>query len=418
VPEKNMNIPSLTLLVAAAFLLPPAALGQEPEPDTPPVSEEEIVEEVVEEETETEAPFPTFDQTKAVMGSTEILYSSEAARLVKQCLIKWSYKIPPSLSIIVVVSPDGSVQDVEVKEAVDPNARTCIEDELAAIPFLPAPGPYSAAARYSFKPAETEGAGEPKPPQPGGIAPAAETFEGGDPDSSRVVYLQSAFPRGRGRFNFMTLWGGHVKLAYGLTDHVDLTFSTCLPILIWGFGVFPKFSFRLHEKVRLAMKLDFGLGYPYFIFGPRSVGLMYGGAPLILTAGTEDFYFNFSVHLHGMSFFEHNDWISESSGETEISNLFVITPSVGASIRLARMLKFNLEVLGFFVPLYDRGRNETLSGKIWAVMYGFRIFKGRFYGDVSFLIPVFPGWWDVQKYVPIGFPMASFGFTMDVKKKN
>jgi len=412
------------LFAACALLQPPAARAQEepidplpPEADAPQVSEEEIVEEEVEEETTPEAQIPAFDQTKAVMGATEILYSSEAMRLVKQCLLKWSYKIPTSLSLIAVVSREGKVESIEIKEAVDPNAKSCILSELGAIPFLPASEPYSAAARYTFKPSDfEEKKSEPEPPQPAGIAPEADTFEGGDPDSSRVVYLQSAFPRGRGRFNFMTLWGGHLKLAYGFTDSIDMTFSTCLPIMIWGLGLFPKFSFELHEKVRLAVKLDFGVGYPYFIFGPRSVGLMYGGAPVILTLGTEDFYFNFSVHLHGMSFFMRDDWTAESSGETEISNLFVITPGIGASIRLAGMLKFNLEVMGFFIPLYDRGRDETLSGKVWTVMYGFRIFKGRFYGDVCFVLPVYPGWWDIQKYAPIGFPMAVFGFTLDMKK--
>jgi hypothetical protein len=406
----------LAVLVAACSLLPPAALGQESEAGAPPVSEEEIVEEVVEEEETAPEAIPAFDQTKAVMDTTEILYSSEAMRLVRQCLLKWSYQVPTSLSLIVVVSAQGKVESIDVKEPIDPNAKSCILSELAAIPFPPAPGPYSAAALYKLKASDFEGKKqEPGPPQPGGIAPGAETFEGGDPDSSRVVYLQSAFPRGKGRFNFTSFWAGHMKMAYGLTDHVDLTFSTCLPIMIWGLGIFPKFSFELHEKVRMAIKLDFGLGYPYFIFGSRSVGLMYGGAPVILTVGTEDFFFNFSLHLHGMSFFEHNDYISESSDETDISHLFVITPGIGASIRIARMLKFNLEVLGHFVPLHDRGRDETLSGKIWTVMYGFRIFKGRFYGDVSFVIPVFPGWWDIQKYVPIGYPMAVFGFTLDVK---
>lgn len=415
----------LTCALLLAFLVPAARLQAQEEGSptgtegTP--TEEEIVEEVEEseegEELQPPGPAPGFDASMASFDSTDILYSSEATRLIKQCLLKWTHEIPLQISLIVRISPTGKAQSISIKEPVTANSTFCIQKGLESIPFVPAPQAYSVAARYSFKPSDfTE---KEEKVETVKVSPEGEKLAGKDPARTRLIYLQNAYTNGKGIFNFTTIWGGNIKLSYGITDNIDISFNTTLPVMQWGLGVSPKFSFRLHEKVYYAIKADIGIAFPYFLDidtgGLHSLGFLYGGAPVILTAGTQDYYFNFSVHLLGMSiaffgFDEDDEWDNNNDTET----IFVILPNIGGSIRIVKKVKFNLSL--WTVITTEDGLRDWVNGKIWGVMYGFRIFAGQFFGDINFVMPIFDGFWEIQKYIPLGYPMIAFGFNHDFKK--
>ena len=53
---------------------------------------------------------------------------------------------------------------------------------------------------------------------------------------------------------------------------------------------------------------------------------------------------------------------------------------------------------------------EEFGGRIWVIMYGIRIHGESLYGDISFVWPAFEDAWEFMKYMPMGFPMLSFGF--------
>ena len=72
------------------------------------------------------------------------------------------------------------------------------------------------------------------------------------------------------------------------------------------------------------------------------------------------------------------------------------------------MVKLNVEL---HAPAIVDQEGDTLwqYGEVWAFAYGVRIFGQRIYGDVAFVVPIFPGVTDILQYCPIGFPMLNFG---------
>ena len=81
---------------------------------------------------------------------------------------------------------------------------------------------------------------------------------------------------------------------------------------------------------------------------------------------------------------------------------WTVTPNAGLTARLTRRVRLNLEVYTFL-------GDHSYNGELWAVLYGVRVHGDRMYGDISFVIPIFPDADELLQYVPIGIPMLTFG---------
>ena len=159
---------------------------------------------------------------------------------------------------------------------------------------------------------------------------------------------------------------------------------------------------QLGEYARLSLDthLGFWLQYP----DTSIVVLVYGGGPA-LTVGTRDAFFNLSLLVYGGTVFT-----KESSGWENFTGVLLL-PNLGGSIRLSERVKLSLEVHAPALVAED-GTEAWQYGEVWAFAYGVRFFGEEFYGDVAFVIPVFPGVTTLLQYCPIGFPMVSFGFLL------
>jgi hypothetical protein len=192
----------------------------------------------------------------------------------------------------------------------------------------------------------------------------------------------------------------------GITDNVSITFHSVTPLGFWGIGVYPKVSFKLAPGVRFGFVFNVGF-LSVFAFGTAS-GVMYGGAPVILTLGSEDHNVTLSLHLEGVS------------GTTNDS-LFFIVPDVGASFKIARHVKLHAELWSMLSTKGD-WKTHGFNGRTWGVALGCRIFWDDFYIDISTVALVIPDWvetWGgneddevgyIEELVPGGGPMISFGF--------
>ena len=354
----------------------------------------------------TTAPAP-FDLNKAVSDAADILASAEVKRIVRECIEKWSTQTEVKFSMIVTVDALGKVSSVTTLPAVTPPVQACIEQGLAAVPFVQSPEGLSVGAYFSFiAPAGKEGAA--------GTAQPAKDMPLVDPAAGRVFYHQTAFTTPAKQTTLTFFDGAHLVASIGVNDHFDFTISTMPPFGVWGLGLFPKIGFNLHEKVRMAFIPSFGL---FTIMPALWVGLLYGMTPVV-SFGNEDFCFNVSVHVIGIS--EHYEtW--DDTGESWVTHGYLtVSPEIGASLRVAKRVKLNLEFMMPNIVHYWGGGDtqedfdrldgiNTLNGKLWFIMAGVRIFGKKVFGEVGVAWAIYPGFWDFQQFMPIGWPFGSIG---------
>ena len=225
----------------------------------------------------------------------------------------------------------------------------------------------------------------------------------GDPDTTRVVYGPTAFGRPKGVWNWTIYNIGYWSFDYGVTDHLEIGMQTVPPIGIVAFMPNAKLSFSLGEKVALGLRAFGGVLYPYIGNDTAFRIGIYGGGP-ILSIGSPDLLLNLSVNVTGITVANREEYGAQQD-ETVHNTVWAVTPNLGFGWRLSRRVKLNAEL---FLPLTEN--NPVSNGKLWVLLYGIRIFSRRIYGDVSFVIPFWPDMGEVMKYLPIGFPLLSFGF--------
>jgi hypothetical protein len=236
--------------------------------------------------------------------------------------------------------------------------------------------------------------------------PPAHVDSGLDPDSTRVIFGATAFRRGRHRWNWNIQNLGLWTLDVGLTDHLQLGVVTGPPAGALAFWPQLRAGGALSEKVELAVQAGAGAFWPFISNSDNWHAVVYGGGP-VLTIGSPKLLFNLGVPVYGISLgseqYSYRGYPYSSGKEMQYDHYWMVVPNLGFSAQVARRVKLNLEL---HTPLGDHGMN----GKLWLIMYGIRIFGERLYGDISFVIPAYPGADQILKYIPIGFPLLGFGF--------
>lgn len=253
---------------------------------------------------------------------------------------------------------------------------------------------------------------EPPPPGPGPIAPLPiEPVPGGplppgeyeftEPDPTRAIWSPTAFLTEEGMANLRSTGLGMWELGYTVTPNVMIHGAASIPVMNVGLLPGARFAVELSEYVRLG--LDTHLGFWLYYPDVEIVVLLYGGGPA-LTVGTRDAFFNLSLLVYGVTVFDRH-----FEGDSWDDDSFVfLSPNLGGSLRVSRLVKLNLELHA--PALLNGGGDEYWDyGEVWALAYGVRIFGQHIYGDVSFVVPIFPGATDLLQFMPIGLPMLNFG---------
>ena len=204
-------------------------------------------------------------------------------------------------------------------------------------------------------------------------------------DPMRVVYAPTAFirPEGTGSFNAYEL--GTFTFDWGLNEHVSAGLQTALPV--GAFVVGPEMRFGASfEGGAIAVQLQ-AIAFLPFVGNSKSF-VVAGGGP-VLTLGNLDNFFNLGV----LTYF------------ATASSTVVFAPHAGFSLRAAEGVRFGAEV---YVPS-STGNDGLAFGKAGAILWGFRFFGSRFWGDVALLEPICDGCGGIYSVLPIGIPFVNFG---------
>lgn len=216
---------------------------------------------------------------------------------------------------------------------------------------------------------------------------------------TRVIYTQTGFshPAHSGA------WGAYDlvyhRVDYGVTDSLQIGAATLAPVGVYLFA--PQIKYTLHpsEKVHVGLITTVGVLGQYISDGGAAV---FYGAVAALTLGTPELFINTSVTGGGATAFA--GWEVDSADYDQSDDtVWALMPSLGASWRASSLVRLNVELTAV---LGDHEHN----GEIWLLLYGVRLAGDHLFGDVSFVYPFFPGMWDTMKYIPIGFPLLTFGY--------
>ncbi len=177
-----------------------------------------------------------------------------------------------------------------------------------------------------------------------------------------------------------------------VTKNIEVGFMTVIPV--GGYAALPRLRIggRITDVVHLGL---FGTGGAVGTYIESGVGVGFGGGGPLATFGTEKLFVNASAPFFG----------GATYGETETTSFWLGLPSVGFSARVSRAIRLNIEL---YKPLSSEFEDD--NAKIWAVLYGIRIFGDELYGDVSFVVPIYPGVGEVLRYAPLGIPLLVFGY--------
>lgn len=257
-----------------------------------------------------------------------------------------------------------------------------------------------------------------------------------DPSPGMMVTSPTAFSQKKKTFNFfirvVSLPFGYLPLffhnmIYGITDAFEIRVAMLVPAGHVGFGLYPKYSVKLHRYVRIGLMLDL-IYYQRFVecwdddnnIDFCKPQFIVGGIPFMITVGVPNYFMNLSTRIFYNKGYDDECFTDPDKDTCDglmHDHLFLVT-SLGASIKIARKVKLSFEL--FHIFLHDFTKNaEGYSGynDTWHIlvpMIGFKVFGKRFYGGLSifFVIP-----W-LEKYsngselrldIPLPTPEHSFG---------
>ena len=213
-----------------------------------------------------------------------------------------------------------------------------------------------------------------------------------DPSPGRLIISDTAFTTPKGAFAWQTLDVGLHRFDYGVTDNVQIGVTTVLPVMVFGALPEVKIGFDLSESVRLGLVARGGFlstmvnAETFFVFG---------GGPM-LTIGSEDLALNIQCKAY----------LAGRAGDDDLA--WLAFPSIGGSMRVSNGVSLHAELGPVFAAVGD----DTLwKGDLWGLMYGVRVFGEHLFGDFSFVIPASEDTGDILKYMPLGVPLLSFGYT-------
>jgi hypothetical protein len=336
-------------------------------------------------------------EAAARLDAMDIMYSSKGEGLVRACLEPGEFE--GKLTLILSVGPDGRILWADCTESVTTSEKACIEAALSAVPFMETDAGFTVELHYTFRIEKT------------GKKPS--TKPGGDPAAWRLVYTQTAFSIGKGELGFTDVDGVDLIFSYGVTDSLSVTVNATLPTVFWGLVAGVKYTFEVTPWLRAGFAVHGGVVWPFFwddfseSDDEHYLGIMAGGAPLLLTFGSPDLSLTLSLHVEMISSLHW--WLERGRYEYfDDDTQLVFLADVGGGIKVARNTKIIAEVWTLLSPTPGL---SFLNGFIWGIMPGVRYFRETFHLDVCAAVVVLP---DLDKgtgrITAYGGPLISFGF--------
>lgn len=215
------------------------------------------------------------------------------------------------------------------------------------------------------------------------------------------MYAETAFARAEGDLATKGVALGHWTFDYAVSDEWEVGGQLSLPVFVFNAGPRARWSRALTKYVHVGVAAQVNLVLGFSAASDLFIA-QYGGGP-ILSLGTEDLSATFSFPVHGIHF---------ESGDDE-DDWWVAIPSVGFGASVHERVKLLFE---FYIPF--GGDADGLWGGddgfdlMFLLVYGLRVHGERFYGDIAFAVPFFENSLQVLEYMPLGYPVLNFGFTL------
>lgn len=220
-----------------------------------------------------------------------------------------------------------------------------------------------------------------------------------DPDEGHIVFAETGFAREPGRFLAKAYSvGGTWSFRYSLSDEWEVGGHASIPVFQIHLGPAARYTHSFTDYVHLGVLAQVHLIAGYSDPLDDVVLTVYGGGPS-LSLGTRDLHFTLGMTAYGISI----------SGAWDSETLWALLPQAGFGIRLGDIVKLVAEA---YVPVVGHNSEYSDGGEVAVVIYGLRLHGERFFGDITFAMPIWDDMWDVMKYVPMGFPLLNFGFSL------
>ena len=258
-----------------------------------------------------------------------------------------------------------------------------------------------------------------------------------DPSPGRLIASPTAFLQKKGTlsFNFSTFLsistspvGFHFfDVTYGINENFDIQGGIIFPLYYLGFGLYPKFSMPLGKYVRVGLIMDLAVVMPYNPVGAYEfVGceepeehvnycrpwFIVGGAPFILTVGSVDYHLNLSTHVLFYRGVDDNcaTDVDFDVCSNRLHHHIISVSSFGVSVRIAKGLKLNVEVLYVFKHNFTDPLLFTVMRHLIFPMIGLKIIGKKFHGSINLVGIILNGTQGWGSYLHYVFPLFSFGF--------
>lgn len=269
----------------------------------------------------------------------------------------------------------------------------------------------------------------------------SKTWTWTDPSPGKVIASPTALTHEKGTlgFDFSTYWDAELfgfglapcssffDIYFGITKNFEIMLQTYIPLGFLGFGLYPKASVEVHDLVTLGWTMDFGFAWAYFLKEDiekvsDEVWMIVGGAPMIITIGSPNHFLNLSVHTmlyrnYPEGCFLTSDYTCYEERES-VSNMFVVLTSLGASLRISKRVKINIDFWYIFIHGSEEYYYHMNNNHIFMPMAGLKIFGKDMWGSVGLLILV--GFNDhrkeIEAFLPI--PAVSFGWNYKASRSS
>lgn len=210
-------------------------------------------------------------------------------------------------------------------------------------------------------------------------------------EHTRVLYTQTALQREKGTFSMTNFDLGIFYFDYGITDYLSVGLNVSIPAYFFAIAPSIKGSIKVHDIIHLGAFVQGGSILP--VAGSSDMLYFVGGGP-ILTIGDSYKGINIS-HLTYYGGTGNRDFGGIDEG------------GVGASSNISGYIKASKLVRLFLETHIMHNYKEIAKGV--TLLYGLRLEGKKFFGDIGFVLPLYDSIYDILKYIPLGFPLVSFG---------
>jgi hypothetical protein len=241
---------------------------------------------------------------------------------------------------------------------------------------------------------------------PAGARAAEDWGPGGDLDPGRIFWAPTALMAPPGEYTaraFEVVWW---QFDFPLAEWAAASVVASPPLM--NVGVLPglKLAWPVGGAVHLGVQIGTGFWTSYG-FDDLVLGGMYGGGPILTIGDADASLTSFVLGFGATVLIVREEHPGDDTSSGGVGTYPVVLPGCGGVLRVSQMVKLVLEVHAPVDPL----NLLWITGTMWGVLYGVRLTGESVWGDLGFLLPLWPPAFHLFQYLPLGIPALGVGWT-------